>query len=67
LDFTEYVAARRASLVRSAVLLGCRQPDAEDLVQAALLRCFRHWRRVERRSASPNRADILGSPSLPRS
>jgi len=48
MDFTEYVAARRTSLVRSAVLLGCPQPDAEDVVQAALLRCYRHWRRVER-------------------
>ena len=28
MDFTEYVAARRTSLVRSAVLLGCPQPDA---------------------------------------
>jgi len=47
-DFTEYVAARRTSLVRSAVLLGCPQPDAEDIVQTALLRCFRSWRRVQK-------------------
>jgi RNA polymerase sigma-70 factor (sigma-E family) len=47
-DFTEYVAARRTVLVRSAVLLGCPQPDAEDVVQTALLRCYRSWRRVQR-------------------
>jgi DNA-directed RNA polymerase specialized sigma24 family protein len=41
MDFSEYVAARRTSLVRAAVLLGCPQPDAEDVVQTALLRCFR--------------------------
>lgn len=48
MDFSEYVAARRATLVRSAVLLGCPQPDAEDVVQTALLRCFRSWRRVQK-------------------
>jgi len=48
MDFADYVAARRTSLVRSAVLLGCPQADAEDVVQAALLKCYRHWRRVER-------------------
>jgi RNA polymerase sigma-70 factor (sigma-E family) len=47
-EFSEYVAARRATLVRSAVLLGCPQPDAEDLVQATLLKIFRSWRRVSR-------------------
>lgn len=50
MEFDEYVAARRAALVRSAVLLGCPQPDAEDVVQTALLRCFRSWRRVQRAS-----------------
>jgi RNA polymerase sigma-70 factor (sigma-E family) len=48
MDFTEYVAARRPTLVRTAVLLGCPQPDAEDVVQTALLRCYRSWRRVMR-------------------
>lgn len=48
MDFTDYVAARRTALVRSTVLLGCPQPDAEDIVQTALLKCFRHWRKVQR-------------------
>lgn len=46
MDFDEYVAARRVRLVRTAVLLGCRPGDAEDVVQTALLRCYRSWRRV---------------------
>ncbi|WP_183095400.1 SigE family RNA polymerase sigma factor [Nocardioides stalactiti] len=48
MDFTSYVAARRTRLVRTAVLLGCPQADAEDLVQTALLKCYRSWRRVAR-------------------
>jgi hypothetical protein len=47
-EFSEYVAARRTSLVRSAVLLGCPEADAEDVVQTALLKTFRSWRRVSR-------------------
>ncbi len=46
-DFSEYVAARWPSLVRSAVLLGCTHADAEDLVQTALERCLLKWGRVQ--------------------
>lgn len=46
-DFTEYVAARWPRLVRSAMLLGCSTPEAEDIVQTALTRCLVHWRKVE--------------------
>jgi RNA polymerase sigma-70 factor (sigma-E family) len=46
LDFTEYVAARGRRLVRSAVLLGCSLPEAEDVVQTALIRCYLGWRKV---------------------
>lgn len=48
MDFTTYVAERRTRLVRTAVLLGCPRADAEDIVQAALLKCYRSWRRVAR-------------------
>jgi len=48
MDFTTYVADRRTRLVRTAVLLGCPHRDAEDLVQTALLKCYRSWRRVAR-------------------
>ncbi|MFT4287095.1 SigE family RNA polymerase sigma factor [Nocardioides sp.] len=48
MEFSDYVAARRTALVRTVVLLGCPRPDAEDIVQTALLKCYRHWRRVQR-------------------
>jgi RNA polymerase sigma-70 factor (sigma-E family) len=46
LDFDDYVAARWQVLVRSSMLLGCSQADGEDLVQTALLRCYRAWDKV---------------------
>lgn len=49
-EFSEFVAVRRTSLVRSAVLLGCPLPEAEDVVQTALLRCYRSWARVQQAS-----------------
>lgn len=48
MEFSEYVANRRARLVRSAVLLGCSEADAEDVVQTALSRALRAWRKVQR-------------------
>lgn len=48
MEFSEYVAIRRARLVRSAVLLGCPEADAEDVVQTALSRALRSWRKVQR-------------------
>ena len=45
-DFSEYVAARWPTLVRSAVLLGCNHPEAEDVVQSALERCLLKWGKV---------------------
>jgi RNA polymerase sigma-70 factor (sigma-E family) len=45
-DFSEYVTARWPTLVRSAVLLGCTPPEAEDLAQTALERCLVKWNRV---------------------
>lgn len=47
-DFASYVSRRWARLVRTAVFLGCSQQDAEDVVQTALVRCYRHWERVRR-------------------
>ncbi len=48
MEFSDYVAARRPTLVRTVVLLGCPPSDAEDIVQTALAKCLRHWRRVQR-------------------
>lgn len=45
-DFDDYVAARWLGLVRSAYLMGCREHDAEDLVQAVLTDLYRHRRRL---------------------
>jgi RNA polymerase sigma-70 factor (sigma-E family) len=47
-EFSEYVSLRWARLVRSAVLLGCSPPEAEDVVQAALTRCLVSWAKVRR-------------------
>jgi RNA polymerase sigma-70 factor (sigma-E family) len=45
-DFEQYARARWRRLQQSALLLGCSPEEAEDLVQTALLRCFRHWGKV---------------------
>jgi len=47
-DFDDYCAARWRPLVRFTVLLGCSLPEAEDVVQAALEKTYRHWDRVRR-------------------
>jgi RNA polymerase sigma-70 factor (sigma-E family) len=44
--FEEFVAARRPALLRTAYLLTGNHADAEDLVQAALVRTVPHWRRI---------------------
>lgn len=45
-SFEEYVAARRAALLRTAYLLTGNAHDAEDLVQAALLNVVPKWGRI---------------------
>ncbi len=47
-DYSAFAGARWASLVRSAVFLGCNLEEAHDLAQATLLRCYTAWRKVER-------------------
>lgn len=47
-DFDEYAAARWASLVRSAVFLGCSVEEAQDLAQTTLVRCHLAWSKVQR-------------------
>lgn len=47
-DFEEFVAARGTALLRTALLLcASSRPDAEDVVQSALERAYRHWGRIE--------------------
>jgi RNA polymerase sigma-70 factor (sigma-E family) len=46
-SFEEFVYARSGSLLRTALLLTGQNPaEAEDLLQAALERAYRHWPRV---------------------
>lgn len=47
-EFTELVNRRWQGLVRTAMLLGCRQAESEDVVQAALTRCYQNWAKVRR-------------------
>jgi RNA polymerase sigma-70 factor (sigma-E family) len=46
--FEEFVAREQAALLRLAVLLAGDRGHAEDLVQTALLKSYRHWGRVTR-------------------
>jgi RNA polymerase sigma-70 factor (sigma-E family) len=46
--FEQYAAAHWRRLVRAGVLLGCDVPEAEDLAQQTLLRCYLKWRHVQR-------------------
>jgi RNA polymerase sigma-70 factor (sigma-E family) len=46
--FEEYLAARLPALVRYAVMLTGDPYSAEDIVQDAMLRAYRTWRRVQR-------------------
>src|SRR5258708_13646737 len=46
-SFEDFVHARSASLMRTALLLtGQNRAEAEDLLQLALERAYRHWPRV---------------------
>lgn len=45
-EFDEFVRERYPQLLRYAVMLTGRQWDAEEVVQEALLRCLKRWRRV---------------------
>jgi RNA polymerase sigma-70 factor (sigma-E family) len=47
-DFTAFVVAHEAALLRTAHLLTGDRGHAEDLVQTALARAYRHWGRVQR-------------------
>lgn len=56
--FEEFVAARYADLLRVAYLLTGSRTDAEDLVQAALVRVLRRWSRVDDPMAYVRRAMV---------
>jgi RNA polymerase sigma-70 factor (sigma-E family) len=67
-SFEDFVRARADSLLRTALLLtGQRRAEAEDLLQLALERAYRHWPRICR-SEGPERyvRRILASASADR-
>ncbi|MPQ96677.1 SigE family RNA polymerase sigma factor [Modestobacter sp. I12A-02628] len=45
--FDDFVAARRAAVLRTAVLLTGDRGRAEDLVQTAFFETYRRWRRLD--------------------
>ena len=46
--FADFVSAEHGALLRLAVLLSGDRGHAEDLVQTALLKTYRHWDRISR-------------------
>ena len=44
--FEAFAAARSADLLRVAFLLTADRGHAEDLLQTALLKAYRHWGRI---------------------
>ena len=45
-SFEAFVAARSDDLLRTAVLLTSDRGQAEDLLQTALVKAYRHWHRI---------------------
>ncbi|MEW2355263.1 SigE family RNA polymerase sigma factor [Spirillospora sp. NPDC029432] len=46
-SFAEFVAARGSALLRTASLLCGAHQDAEDILQSALEKAYRHWGRLD--------------------
>ncbi len=52
-DFQEFVTTRWPALLRTAYLLTGDHGHAEDLLQTALVRMHRYWRKIQRDGGSP--------------
>ena len=50
-DFAAYMAARQASLLRTAYLISGDRHTAEDLVQTALAKLYLSWDKISRRDS----------------
>jgi RNA polymerase sigma-70 factor (sigma-E family) len=50
-EFQDFVAARRAALLRAAATLTTDRTEAEDLLQAALAKTYVAWERINDRTA----------------
>jgi len=57
--FEAFVAARSKDLLRTAVLLTRDRGHAEDLVQTALVKAYRRWRRIDAADPYPYVRRIL--------
>ena len=49
--FCEYVLTRSTALLRMAIMLTGNRADAEDLLQAALVKTYRSWSKINDRAA----------------
>ena len=47
-EYTAFVTGRWVRLVRAASLMGCDLHEAEDIVQATLVKCYVSWSKVRR-------------------
>src|SRR5690349_10355136 len=58
-SFEEFVAARSADLLRTAILLTRDRGHAEDLLQTALVKAYRRWNRISAEDPYPYVRRIL--------
>ena len=58
-EFTEFVEAASASLLRAALVLLDTREEAEDALQLALLRTFRRWDRAKQAPEAYSRAVLV--------
>lgn len=58
-EFTEFVEATSASLLRAALVLVDTREEAEDALQLALLRTFRRWERAKQAPEAYSRTVLV--------
>ena len=65
--FDEFLAARSTSLLRTAILVcGAAHHDAEDLVQHALEKVYRHWPRIRHDNPEAYASKVLVNAAISR-
>ncbi|MCA2224550.1 MULTISPECIES: SigE family RNA polymerase sigma factor [Nonomuraea] len=65
--FDEFLAARSTSLLRTAILVcGATHHDAEDLVQHALEKVYRHWPRIRHDNPEAYARKVLVNAAISR-
>ncbi|MEU7749754.1 SigE family RNA polymerase sigma factor [Nonomuraea sp. NPDC049158] len=65
--FDEFLAARSTSLLRTAILVcGATHHDAEDLVQHALEKVYRHWTRIRHDNPEAYARKVLVNAAISR-